>query len=248
MYTPLCAFIPTGKRSVLYLAASWRVLAVAVASAYAMPAKLNTPPAPGGQTRQFVLSPNSTRAVYRADQDTDEVFELYSVPIGGGTVTKLHPSFVPGENVSFQKPVFRISLDNAQVVYRDNRSLYAAPLPGMRALFESPVANAIVAGVALIRGWAFDTVVDEPIALVQVFIHDVLDAEATCCSQRSDVQATFPGFPAANTLNSGWGNETAGMYTVRVDIVTPSGQMFSESQTVTGAFRSWISFSSVGRR
>ena len=60
-----------------------------------------------------------------------------------------------------------------------------------------------------------------------------------CCSERTDVRAAFPTFPAANTLNSGWGltknwgNETSGPHTLRVEIVSTSGAVFSTSRTVT---------------
>ncbi len=33
----------------------------------------------------FKISPDGSRVVYRADQDTDEVFELYSAPVDGST-------------------------------------------------------------------------------------------------------------------------------------------------------------------
>ena len=38
----------------------------------------------------FRISPDSSRMVYVADQDTNRVNELYSVALGGGTVTKLN--------------------------------------------------------------------------------------------------------------------------------------------------------------
>ena len=109
----------------------------------------------------------------------------------------------------------------------------------LKAVFESPLANAVVAGIALIRGWAFDTLSGEIIASVQFFIDGVLDADATCCSTRSDVRDAFPAFPATNTLNSGWGltknwgNEASGPHTLRVEIMSTSGKMFSATRTVT---------------
>ena len=42
----------------------------------------------------FLISPDSSRVVYRADQQTNEVFELYSVPLDGGSVTRLNGSLV----------------------------------------------------------------------------------------------------------------------------------------------------------
>ena len=46
--------------------------------------KLNAPLVSGGNVEDdFQINPDSVWVVYRADQDTDEVKELYSVPIGG---------------------------------------------------------------------------------------------------------------------------------------------------------------------
>jgi hypothetical protein len=51
--------------------------------------------------------------VYTADQDTYSVDDLYSVSIGGGTVTKLNGNLVPGDRVQS----FLISPDSRIVVY-----------------------------------------------------------------------------------------------------------------------------------
>ena len=47
-----------------------------------------------GDAYDFQVSPDGSTVVYRADQDTDDVFELYSVPIGGGASTKLNLSLI----------------------------------------------------------------------------------------------------------------------------------------------------------
>ncbi len=54
--------------------------------------------------------------VYLADQDTDNVFELYSVPIGGPATAgiKLNGTLVAGGDVS---PGFQISPDSGRVLY-----------------------------------------------------------------------------------------------------------------------------------
>ncbi len=59
------------------------------------------------------ISPDSTRVVYIADQDADEVFELYGVPVAGGAATKLNGFLVPGGDVAS----FVISPDSTRVVY-----------------------------------------------------------------------------------------------------------------------------------
>jgi len=79
--------------------------------------KLNGPLASGGEVfGDYQISPDGSRVVYRADQDTDDVKELYSVPITGpfGDGVKLNATLVPGGDV----PGFRISPDGSWVGYR----------------------------------------------------------------------------------------------------------------------------------
>ena len=61
----------------------------------------------------FAISPDSARVVYLADQDTDTLNELWSVPLSGGTVTKLNRTLVAGGDVQ----AFLISPDSDSVVY-----------------------------------------------------------------------------------------------------------------------------------
>ena len=95
--------------------------------------KLNDPLVPAGMYLLFLISPDSSRVVYRADQQTDEVYELYSVPLGGGTVTKLNDPLVAGGNVWSD---FLISPDSSRVIYRADQQtdevmeLYSVPLAG----------------------------------------------------------------------------------------------------------------------
>ena len=54
--------------------------------------KLNTALPFGGDVDSygFQFSPDGSRVLYRADQETDNVLELYSVAAGGGTPVKLN--------------------------------------------------------------------------------------------------------------------------------------------------------------
>ena len=97
--------------------------------------KLNGPMAPGGDVAvSFVqLSPDSSRAVYTADQDTDGVPELYSAPIdGSASAIKLHPPLPPGRVVN--AAMVRISADSSRVVYVSN-----ADAPLVLELFSVPI-------------------------------------------------------------------------------------------------------------
>ena len=81
--------------------------------ASAPPRKLNGPLVPGGEVREFWISPDGTRVVYAADQDGDEVVELFSAPVReAGPPVKISGSLfpdgdiisatnVPGDGVAF---------------------------------------------------------------------------------------------------------------------------------------------------
>ncbi|NNJ11536.1 hypothetical protein EKD04_014460 [Chloroflexales bacterium ZM16-3] len=85
-----------------------------------------------GNPFAFAISPNSSRVVYRADQDSDGVFELYSVLITGGLTTKLNGAMVNNGNTSS----FEIAPNSSRVVYIADemtdqvQNLYGVPLTG----------------------------------------------------------------------------------------------------------------------
>jgi Tol biopolymer transport system component len=68
-----------------------------------------------GFDRYRMISPEGSRVVYTADQDTDDQVELYSVPIEGGTVTRLNPPLLPGQVVD---SLHEVSADGSTVVYQ----------------------------------------------------------------------------------------------------------------------------------
>jgi len=93
------------------------VVSVLATLAGAQVGKLSGPLGPGRDVIQFAISPDGARAVYRADADRDEVFELYSVTTGGtGAPVKLHAALPSG------RTVFGFLLDpyGARVVYHSN--------------------------------------------------------------------------------------------------------------------------------
>ena len=71
-------------------------------------------PVGGNVSSGFQVSPDNSTVVYRADQDTDGVTELYSVPIGGGPTTRLNDALASGCCVFS----FQVSPDGSTVVYR----------------------------------------------------------------------------------------------------------------------------------
>ncbi len=86
----------------------------------------------GGNVTRLLFSPDSSRVVYRADQQSDEVFELYSVPSAGGSAVKLNGALTPGGDVD----AYEISPDSSRVIYRadqqtdEKMELYSVPLAG----------------------------------------------------------------------------------------------------------------------
>ncbi len=86
----------------------------------------------GGNVTTLLFSPDSSRVVYRADQQSDEVFELYSVPSAGGSAVKLNGALTPGGDVG----AYEFSPDSSRVIYRADQQtdeqveLYSVPVAG----------------------------------------------------------------------------------------------------------------------
>ena len=98
-----------------------------------IPAALGTPRIP-----QFEFSPDGSRVVYRADQDADEVYELYSAPADGSAPgVKLHPGLTGSQDVALLG--FRITPDSARVVFAADTQVagrvevWSAPTDGSAA-------------------------------------------------------------------------------------------------------------------
>ena len=133
--------VPTGTPR------SFDLYSVPVAGPAEASVLLNGPMIEGGNVLSFQFSPDSSTVVYRADQETDGVFELYSVPAAGpsGGAIKLNPALTPG-GIVFS---FQISPDSSRVVYMAEQDtdgvleLYSVPLYGpassVRKVNSTPV-------------------------------------------------------------------------------------------------------------
>jgi len=84
----------------------------------------------------FLISPDGNTVVYQADQDTDGVFELYSVPITGGTSTKLNGTLQANGDVFTND--FIISPDGNTVVYQADQET-----DGVNEIFSVPITGGI---------------------------------------------------------------------------------------------------------
>ena len=106
--------------------------------------KLNGELPSGGDVDSFSfsLSPDSTRVVYLADQVTDSIWDAWTVPIDGGTSTRLRPPFfaVGSEAYGGVRPV--ISPDSERVFFLANFSaldayeLWSARVDGTGGLVQ----------------------------------------------------------------------------------------------------------------
>lgn len=100
------------------------------------PTKLNGTLVNGGDVvvAGLQISPDSERVLYRADQDVDEVFEIYSVPIAGCTPVKLNGTLPSGGDVS--EVGLQFSPDGSRVLYHANQvtntvfEIYIVPSAG----------------------------------------------------------------------------------------------------------------------
>ncbi|KAA3664299.1 MAG: hypothetical protein DWQ04_06445 [Chloroflexi bacterium] len=96
--------------------------------------QINGPLANDGDVQSFQVSTASGMVVYRANQQNNQVIELYSVPIGADNtqVVKLNPTMSLGGNVVD----FDISNDGETVIYRadaqveDRFELFSVPIDG----------------------------------------------------------------------------------------------------------------------
>ncbi len=116
---------------------------VPIAGPAAAGVKLNGTLVAGGHVHQeFAISPDSARVVYRADQQTDEVLELYSVPIAGPAAAgvKLNGALIAGGDVVN----LAISPDSSRVIYRADQQT-----DDVVELYSVPIAGPAAAGVKL---------------------------------------------------------------------------------------------------
>lgn len=111
----------------------------------------------GGDAGLFRVSPDGSRVVYRADQDSDEVLELYSVGIAGpfGSAVKISKPLAAGQDVL----MFRFTPDGQRVIY-------SAGVLGddIKLLFSTPVAGPASSAVELM---------DPSVGLPASFTYDI---------------------------------------------------------------------------
>ena len=94
------------------------LFSVPVAGPASQGIKLNgTLPGDADGVDRFRISPDSSRVVYRADQDTASIYDLFSVPIVGGSTTKLNHDLEKTIPIEDDVHSFEISPDSSTVVF-----------------------------------------------------------------------------------------------------------------------------------
>lgn len=100
------------------------------------PVKISKPNVVNGAVTSYQISSNSARVVYMGDVEVDEKYELFSVPITGGTVTKLNKTLGSSLNSLQDVISFSISSNSTRVVYladadTDKRDeVFSVPIAG----------------------------------------------------------------------------------------------------------------------
>lgn len=95
------------------------LVATIIHPTYAATRKLSIPNPNGNTIQAMDISPDGQYVVYIVDHESEFTFELYSVPLAGGSPTKLNPDFDSGQNVF----AFSISPNSSSVVYRARRGV-----------------------------------------------------------------------------------------------------------------------------
>ena len=163
---------PFSFHSCCRLIACNSLIFVLVSLSYAAPTfaglvqyKLNSPLTSGGRVNQFSISADGQTVVYQASLNAVKVYELYSVPVNGGTVTKISGTMVAGGSVSS----FLISPDNSTVIYIADQDT-----AGQRELYSVPIGGGTVTKLndTIISGGNLDRAAISPDSSTVVYMAD----------------------------------------------------------------------------
>ncbi len=114
----------------------------------ASPTKLNgTLPSGGGVNDSFQISPDSSRVVYTADQDTNEVYEIYSACITQFEANDIWGNIKVNENpVERRRVILKQSLETRKITRTNRKGNYsfdnAVSGKSFRVIIKGPVFSA----------------------------------------------------------------------------------------------------------
>jgi hypothetical protein len=149
--------------------------------------------------------------VYGADQGVNEVYELFSVPIGGGAATRVSAPMVAGGDVDS----FQISGDSSRVVYLADQSandvfeLYSVPLAGGTSVkLNSPLVSGgdVFSGFAIRRGRVLYRADQEQNDVIELFAAPLAGGaqpgklSAPLVASGDVLDSFFPFQPAGNAV------------------------------------------------
>ena len=139
-------FSPDGNRVLFYVfGGGGPANVLSVPSTGGAAVLLNGALVAGGNVISHLFSSDSSLVLYRADQDVDELFEIFSVLSTGGPATQLNAALVAGGDVTSQQ----VSPDSSRVLYRADQDvdelfeIFSVPSTGGAAVQLNP---ALVAG------------------------------------------------------------------------------------------------------
>ena len=109
--------------------------------------KINNPfTGPAPNVAEFAIAPNSGRVAFAQTQDriTDEIYELFSVPLGGGVSVQISGPAVASGSVALsnQNPSFQFSSNSSRIVFRGDlqtlnlEEIFSTPANGIGSLFK----------------------------------------------------------------------------------------------------------------
>ena len=128
--------------------------------------KLNAPLASGREVKVFgtIITPDGSRVVFRADQDIDDVFDLYSAPLFGGVITKLNGPLADGSI-----DTYRVTPDGSRVIYTASQNVV-----DRFELFSVPPAGGPVAAVSgvMVSGGSISEFVLSPDSRRMIYVAD----------------------------------------------------------------------------
>jgi Tol biopolymer transport system component len=146
LFTPVALGLPTLARHTS--APNLTITNVSNTAAW----KLNPPLPAGGQVKSSVISPDGSQVVYVANQETASLYEVFRVPVVGGTSAKLNGTLVAGISAGSAT----ISPDGSRVIYTarqvgdQTEQLYSVPLAGGTATrLNSPLGSTTFVSQAL---------------------------------------------------------------------------------------------------
>lgn len=117
----------------------FEIATIALTPPMTVTSQINAPLVTGGNIRSFAISPDNTRVLYVADQNSVGVFELFSVPIGGGTAERINAPLVLGGSVSAAPQDLQFSPDGRIVYYLADQE--TDNLTELYAAFDAPTVE-----------------------------------------------------------------------------------------------------------